>query len=325
MTEHIAGSLFRITIPLPGNPLKELNAYLVQGTRNLLIDNGFNQPPCRETLLGALQELDVRLADTDCFITHLHADHCGLTPDLITTPGQRAFASAADAEHINGTTRGMAYWSPVLHGMRTHGFTDAQLDAVAACHPAILYAPSRALAFDIVGEGDVLTYGEHALRVLETPGHTPGQLCLYDAERRMLLSSDHILGDITPNIAAWPDMPDALGSYLKSLDTIAALPVNLTLPGHRSLIHDTRGRIAALKAHHSARLDEVRDILRQGPLSAYAVASRMTWSIRCRSWEDFPVAQQWFACGEALAHLEHLAARHELSRRTRDGLVVYGL
>ena len=51
MPEEILKNLYRLPIPLVGNPLKELNAYLIKGKdRNLLIDTGFRQPACRQAL-----------------------------------------------------------------------------------------------------------------------------------------------------------------------------------------------------------------------------------------------------------------------------------
>jgi hypothetical protein len=51
-----------------------------------------------------------------------------------------------------------------------------------------------------------------------------------------------------------------------------------------------------------------------GNLSAYEVASRMTWDIKCDSWEAFPLAQKWFATGEAIAHLRYLLEKGRIER-----------
>ena len=96
-------------------------------------------------------------------------------------------------------------------------------------------------------------------------------------------------------------------SYLQSLDRVYDLDVELTLPGHRRLITDHRIRIAELKEHHAKRCDEILRIMANGRnLSAYEIASRMTWDIKCDSWEAFPLAQKWFATGEAISHLRYL-------------------
>ena len=59
MAEQIAEGLYRLDIPLPGNPLKNLNSYLLTGERNLLIDTGFRLDACREAMEHQLRELGV--------------------------------------------------------------------------------------------------------------------------------------------------------------------------------------------------------------------------------------------------------------------------
>ena len=82
MPEQIIPNLYRIPVPLPGNPLKELNAYLIRGTdRPLLVDTGFRQEPCRQALFAQLAELGLGPGDVDVLLTHLHSDHAGLAPE----------------------------------------------------------------------------------------------------------------------------------------------------------------------------------------------------------------------------------------------------
>ena len=95
MAEQIAEGLYRLDIPLPGNPLKNLNSYLITGERNLLIDTGFRLDACREAMEHQLRELGVDLRRTDLFLTHLHTDHTGLAGEL-HRPGCRVYIGAVD-------------------------------------------------------------------------------------------------------------------------------------------------------------------------------------------------------------------------------------
>jgi len=327
MIEELFPGLFKIAVPLPGSPLKVLNAYLLRGKRrHLLIDNGYNRPECRSALLKALSSLEADTKRMDFFLTHLHADHCGLTADLATDPSAKIWCSAGDSRSINAFVRGGdGYWRNLLQNMLPHGFRPEDVEPLLSAHPAKKYAPSGELEFTVAAHGDILEYGRYALTVISTPGHTPDHLCLYEPKEELLFSGDHILGAITPHISSWRGFDDALGQYLRNLDAIAAYPVRLTLPGHRTLIPETRRRIAALKTHHARRLAEVVEILRPGEADAYTAASRMQWSIRADTWEDFPLPQRWFACGEALAHLEHLTATGRAARRERDGRILFAL
>lgn len=326
--EQIAPGIYRIGVPLPGNPLRMTNTWLVMGgPRHLLIDNGFNMPECFEALMAGLGSLNVPLNSLDCFLTHTHTDHTGLTHCLAVAPEARIFTSAGDGAAMNHAVNNERHWRDLFHSMLPHGFSQGDIDRLLSAHPAKIYAPPQALNFTPVGEGDVLEYGAYKLRVLSVPGHTPDHVALLDEERGLFFAGDHILGRITPNIAPWASMPNPLGSYLKSLDRTRGLPIRLTLPGHRAVIEDTRARIDELKAHHAARLDEVRGILRTGgQMSASAVARRMSWNLRYPDWDAFPVQQRWFATGEGLSHLRHLHAIGEVSLHTgADGSISFAL
>lgn len=326
MIDELFPGIIKIEVPLPKNPLRMLNAFLIKGEkRHLLIDNGFNRPDCLEAMNGALDSLGVAKKDLDFFLTHLHADHCGLTADLCESPEAKIYASKLDGESINNTTRGPSYWTGFLRTMIPHGFCEEQVEELSKTHPAIRFCPSRALEFTTVVPGDVLEYGPYKLQVIDAKGHTPGQVVLYEPGNRILVAADLILGDITPNIQRWPGVKDSLGDFLNSLAAVEKMDIALTLPGHRSLVEDTRARINELYAHHARRLDEVREILRSGgPQQAYHVATQMTWDMR-GTWEEFPVPQKWFASGEALSHLDRLVVMGEVEEMLQGDKALFFL
>ena len=103
------------------------------------------------------------------------------------------------------------------------------------------------------------------------------------------------------------------------------MEIDLVLPGHRRLITDHKRRIAELREHHKTRLREVLSILSNDPLTAFEVASRMTWDLDCDSWEEFPRAQKWFASGEAIAHLRYLQNKGLIVKKDKDGMTTFVL
>lgn len=306
---------FRIEVPLPGNPLKQLNAYLVKGKdRHLLVDNGFNMVECETTLREALRQLNVPLRKLDFFLTHLHSDHNGLT-SVLCAPDAQIFCSEVDGNHINTFIEDDEVWPRMMRGLEKHGFPSASLDELSRSHPGKIYASPKPLPFTPVSEGQVIVYGAYSFTVVEVPGHTPGHLALYEPERHFLISGDHVLGSITPNITAWEGVTDSLGDYLHSLNKVLRLPVNQSYPGHRGIIPNTHERVRQLQEHHAQRLNEAHEIVaRMGSASAFAVASQMRWALR-GTWETYRVQQQCFAVGEAVTHLDHLAILGRLQRR----------
>jgi glyoxylase-like metal-dependent hydrolase (beta-lactamase superfamily II) len=326
MTEEIRPGLHRIVVPLPGNPLKEVNSYvLTSEDRNLIIDTGMNRPECEEVLEAGLQELGIDLAKTDLVATHLHADHQGLIATLMRE-GSRAYMGARDTPAFRSGAGDT--WSKdgfMGNYASRSGFPEGDLGASMANHPGFKYSSKAPVKYIELHEGDTLEVGKYTFEVIDTPGHTNGHICLFDRTAKIFISGDHILGDITPNIATWSDDDDPLASYLASLEKVRGLDVDLCLPGHRSVIQDFRKRIDELIEHHRERANEVLEILESGPLNAYDTAARMTWSIRARSWEEFPVMQRWFATGEAIAHLRYLEEKKLIHRRETEGVIAFGV
>ena len=324
MIECVAPGIYSILIPLPGNPLKSLNSYLIKkagpGSRNLLIDTGFRMDACRHAMDEALESLHIHMDETDIFLTHVHSDHTGLAPDL-AGPDTKVFLSGYDRTRLPGKLCELD-WDKSDAFFLSHGFPQAELREVAAKNPARAWMPAAYDDYIEIRDGDLFRYGGYALEAVETPGHTPGHMCLFDRESGVMFCGDHVLFDITPNITCWQNFPNALGAYLESLKKVAAYPVRLPLPGHRAVHCSFSERITQLQVHHAKRCREVLQILHSLPqgeaLSAYTITSRMTWRIRCNSWADFPSAQKWFAVGEAIAHLEYLESLQQVSR-LRDG------
>jgi len=310
MIEEISPDLFRIQVPLPNTPLKSLNSYVVRDPgRSLIIDTGLNHDICFEALQAGLKEIGVDPARADLFITHLHADHFGLVARLATAD-TRVYFNRPDAEIIESWEG----FGPMLEYAGRNGFPADRLRVALAAHPGSRFGSEWIPGLEMLADGDGIQVGPYHFRCVSTPGHTLGHMCLYEPAHKLLVAGDHILVDITPNIQCWSDAENPLKAYLESLDKVALLEVTRTLPGHRRLMNDPRPRIAELQAHHRARLGEVLAILAGGPRNAFDIAARMTWDIQADRWEDFPVAQQWFATGEALSHLRYLEEEGKIAR-----------
>ena len=324
MAEQIESNLWRLEIPLVGNPLKNLNSYLITGERNLLIDTGFRQEPCREAMIRQLREIGVDLDKTDIFLTHRHSDHAGLAPELLH-PGCRIYISQEDLPGLEDAVS-QERWRALYLDYVRNGFPTAEIATLWHSNPAQNAGASRwdPSLYAPLADGAELLYGGYRLRCILTPGHTPGHLCLYDPERQWLFCGDHVLFHITPNICRWSGVADSLGDYLKSLERVKTLAVKRLLPAHRAETGDLSTRAEELRQHHVRRLGEVQEILCREPgCTAYEIAARMQWSIRCRDWGAFPVIQKFFAVGEALAHLDYLEVRGQAERQKRDALYQY--
>ena len=295
MLTKITDTIYKQVVPLPNNPLREINAYLIVGEKNLLIDTGFNRPECEAALQSAFDELGIE--DTDLFITHLHSDHCGLVPKF-ATKNSTIYASETDGELINFEV-GNLYWRILDDLFIKYGFPKADFGRNTDIHPGRKYCHESRVDFTYVEEGDVLEYGGYKLKAILAPGHTPGLMCLYDEEKKVLFCGDLILGTITPNICIEIGVENPLQDYLDSLKKIDKLDVDLLLTAHGTPVPDMHARIAELQKHHEDRLAEVVTILGEIRENGVYRSGGYDHEIDCKTGISGP--QKWFATGEAIS------------------------
>ena len=231
MIEEVLPYIYRIEVPLPRNPLKAVNSYVIKEEgRSLIIDTGMNRKECMDAISAGLQELDVDLEKADFFITHLHADHLGLVSSLATDTSTIYF-SQVGAAFVNST----GFWQEAIDFAGKNGFPEDDLQRAVGSHPGYKYSSKSQLDFHVLKEGDTISIRDYMFECIETPGHTKGHMCLYEPKKKFFMSGDHILIDITPNISLWSDAGNPLNEYLMSLEKVYNLDIEIVLPGHRRI------------------------------------------------------------------------------------------
>lgn len=310
-------SLFRLPLPIR---LNHINAYLVEDPSGLVvIDAGYNTPACRTLWEESLAGRDLG-ADPRVICTHYHPDHFGLVGFLVERFGFRVLmpqtewiiaSFLAQAEDGQTSQSGAAFY-------RRHGMSDELLlQHAARGNPFRQAVHSMPPDYTRVTDGDELVLGGRAFRAITAGGHSPEQLCLYCREHNLLLSADQILPRITPNTSVFYYNAGAnpLSEFLDGFDKFSELDNDtLVLPGHDRPFRGVQRRIAALKAHHDDRLNDVLVWCRDKPRSACDLVPLMFHG-------DLDLHQQMFAIGEIIAHLFLLESRGTLSRSQSGGVV----
>jgi glyoxylase-like metal-dependent hydrolase (beta-lactamase superfamily II) len=319
MIEEILPGIHRATIPLPKTPLGNLNCYVLRDRdRCLILDTGFNTAECSRSLFHALRHLGVDPAESDVLLTHMHSDHSGLGY-LLEEHGASVHCHPLDGETINA----MGEWEEILSFGYRCGLPEARLRQARDSHPGYRYRPTRPVRYVALQDGDTIHAGTYRFTCLHTPGHTDGHLCLHEPDRGLLFCGDLILRGITPNIAQWSETGNPLRDYLDSLERIRGLGPFLALPGHREPFRDPGERIEEIEAHHRGRLEEILSLLPEEGATPFEVASKMHWDLDCKDWRDFPLAQKWFATGEAMAHLRYLEQQGRIACDLLAGRYVF--
>jgi len=323
-----------LRLPLTGSPLRNTNGYLIRGDDGwTLVDCGWNLPDVLEALTAQVEELGAKLNDIRrLVITHYHPDHYGLAGTLVGLTQARLLMHRLDWVFVeneltdfSGAVARMDSWLR-LNGAPEEMLEEEQRRSMNMHRRFSIQKPDEQLE-----DGQRITAGSHEFQVVWTPGHTSGHICLWDAERRTLLTGDHVLDPISPNVSlSRENQGNPLGEYLQSLRKVAELDADLVLPAHGEPFHGVARRVRELLAHHDEREAEVMEALSHGERTAYEVARSLPWTRRRRSLADLSLGQQRMALTETIAHLEELRSRGlvRVDRRgehqifARDGALV---
>ena len=319
--EEVRPGLWSIPVPIPDNPLRYVLVYALElaGGGVALVDAGWNTEEAWQALEGGLAAAGGSIADVRAvLVTHIHPDHYGLAGRVREASGAWIGLHPADAAMI---------------GPR-YGDTDALLGEMTAFLgesgvppdklPDLAFASMVVKSFVTMAEPDIrfedgstVELAGWDLRTIWTPGHSPGHVCFYSDERHLLLSGDHILPRITPNISVHAQQfPNPLGDYLDSLAKVRSLAVDEVLPAHEYRFAGLSARVGEIIEHHDARLAEIEAAIGARPgSSAWEITVDLSWS---RPWEDIEPFMQRQANGETMAHCVFLELEGRLVRQGTD-------
>jgi glyoxylase-like metal-dependent hydrolase (beta-lactamase superfamily II) len=308
----------RIELPLPFE-LERINLYVVALDRGyLLIDCGMDTPKSLAALEAGLREIGIGWRDLRMvLLTHMHPDHIGLSQRLRELSGAEFLMHEAEAEHLD-SLEDEGRRLPYLHAAYTLGGVPADMQSCMDEAFSFLRQSLHAVTPDrLLKGGERLPSAIGPLTVLLTPGHSPGHVCLYAEESKTLFSGDHILNDITPNIA-WHPERDALGDYLASLERIGELEIDRILPAHGDPFSGHRTWIEETTAHHRERCALIVAAAAGGARTAHEIVGRL-WTRRLD-----PIHHH-FAVFEVMAHLEYMRRRGRVDATESGGVMEWGV
>jgi len=324
---EVLPGVYLLRLPLTGSPLRHTNGYLIRADDGwTLVDCGWDMPDVLEALRSQISEIGARLEDIRTLvITHFHTDHYGMAGTLIGLTQARMLMHRLDWIHIEQEMLDFGGMLDRINSwIRLNGAPDEML-ANEMRRSEDNFRRYTIVKPDLeVEDNHEIVVGDRKLTVIWTPGHTNGHICLHDAERSALMTGDHVLDPISPNVSlAREYQGNPLGQYLQSLRKVAELNADLVLPAHGDPFRDISRRVRELLAHHDEREAEVMEAVSHGERTGYEVASALPWTRRRRSFFDLHLGQQRMALTETLAHLEELRSRGLIHRERRGDLLLY--
>jgi glyoxylase-like metal-dependent hydrolase (beta-lactamase superfamily II) len=308
--ERLRPGLTSVPVPLPGSSLGHVFVYVFEAAGGVyLVDAGWNTDEAYDALDAGLASAGYAMADVrGVLVTHVHPDHYGLAGRIREASGAWIALHPADAELL--AHRGIEpadLLNRIGTALRTMGAPPGELEAMERAIAMFGPAADVTLPDVLIDDGERPDVPGWDLSAVWTPGHTPGHLCFWEPRHRLLLTGDHVLPRITPNVSLNADSDgDPLGDFLRSLDRLDDCGPDEVLPAHEHRFEGLHARLDQLRRHHDERFREVLVAIRHGNRTAWDIASHMSWS---RGWDEIEGFMRRAAVGEALAHLRALERR----------------
>ncbi|GAA4250155.1 MBL fold metallo-hydrolase [Dactylosporangium darangshiense] len=319
--ERVRPDVWSFPVPIPDSPLRYTICYgFVDDSGVVLVDPGWDTAEGRAALTAGLAAAGAGIGDvTGVAVTHVHPDHHGLSGWVREQSGAWIGMHPEEARTLPGRVWRDRRPEHDRAWLLRHGTPEADAAALAVDPGRIGHILGMAEPDRTIEDGDLLPMRRHEVRAIWTPGHTPGHLCLHEAGAGILLTGDHLLPRISPNIGVYTEDGDPLSAYLDSLELTAKFGADEALPAHEYRFRGLDVRAADLIRHHDERGREILRVLDTlGPATAWDVAAALTWS---RGWDSLRGMLRRMALAETLAHLRHLDGAGAL--RCVDGTPVH--
>ena len=299
----------RLALPWPGVPHGNVWAVAADGGI-VLFDTGIGGKGRLRQLDLALGQVGFGVEDIGLLVcTHSHTDHYGLAAPIVESAGcelwmhpawehVRLLADdpAAALEHRIEVARQSGVPPEALERYRESRSGDAETGVDA------IIEPHRDLLPGVQVETDL-----GAWQVYETPGHAPSHVVLHQPERRLMISGDHLLGR-TVLFFDHGHSPDPVGEFLRGLDEIEPLEVDLVLPGHGRPFRDPEAKIAEARRQVGELIGKVRASLAEGEKTGFEIVGEIVGAENVNTPVSAWVLQIVLSCLDHLAILGEVEA-----------------
>jgi glyoxylase-like metal-dependent hydrolase (beta-lactamase superfamily II) len=316
-----------LPIPTPF-AVGRVNCYLIDDDPLTLVDTGPNSGKALDELEQALRAHGRRIEDLQrIVITHQHLDHMGLVGILARRSGAEVVVLdllAPVIEEFGAYAERDDELAEAL--MLRHGIPRDVVIALRSVSRSFRAWGGSARVDRRLADGEALEFAGRTLQALHRPGHSPSDTLYWDAERRVLIGGDHLIGHISSNpLVSRPlggrsgepgdGRPRALMTYLRSLRETRAMPIEVVLAGHGEPVTDHARLIDERFALHERRAAKIAGLIAERPLTAYEIAQSL--------WGNVAVTQAYLTLSEVLGHVDLLLDRGEVQESEVGGVIRY--
>jgi glyoxylase-like metal-dependent hydrolase (beta-lactamase superfamily II) len=311
-----------LSIPTPFY-VGDVNVYLIREDPVTLIDVGPKTPEAAATLRTKLGENGVRFSDIRRIIlTHAHEDHCGLAVRVRDEAiNAEIYIHDWESGHLFGRLAREAHRRLLLRS----GVPPAVFDQMKSIYDEISLLTDAIEADSHIPLRDEMEieFESGSLRVLHTPGHTPGSCSFAREANRTLICGDCVLKRITPNPIVSPDPIDpgrrfpSLAEYLVSLARLRNFKPTMAYGGHGEPVTDFEEIFNRYVRAIDQRQRAVVSLVSRDGITTFELARLLFPQSFGRDVHTF------LAVSEAIAHLDLAASEGKIGVRDEEGIEVY--
>ena len=286
----------------------------------LVIDPGLIDAQFIDELHDLLQRYHISPHQVNFLATHVHDDHAGCINELRDDIA-RVYVHEASKSFLHQCID-HSYEQALFNQLVSQGCTHAQARTLTTQHMSYI-APLELDSISWLKNNDVICVGDFSLRVMGTPGHTPGCMSLFDEAHGVVITGDVLLKKSTP-LTYMPSHLPVLKQYGESLELITSLGSVSAFPAHGDVISDAAAACAREHIYRQNRMDAIRETLSQAtcPLTAVELLMRMrTRSIHAtRSLsQDIPLGSML----NMMAYLDYMSQTGLILRKCDHGFTCY--
>jgi glyoxylase-like metal-dependent hydrolase (beta-lactamase superfamily II) len=321
--ERVRPLVWSVPITMPDSPVRYTLCYLLlnEARECIVVDPGLESEEGWTQLLTGLATAGTSLElVTGIVATHLHPDHLGMVARLADVTGAWIGMHRNEDDALDQRQDRHAPIETDRAWLVQCGVPADTVDSLVVPPETIEFLTQLARPTLFLEHDDFLPFAGRKVRILATPGHTEGHVCLADEDSDVILTGDHILPRISPNVGLGPTngTRNALAEYYESLDLMLPWDAFEVCPAHEYRFLGLADRSRDLRDHHEERAREILDILSSDPaLTLWEIAEQLSWS---RGWASLDGMNLRSALAETAAHVEYLAVTGCLVWRSSDQL-----
>lgn len=272
---EILPDVYSIKLPLSGYKPGPVNVYLFKGDKITLLDTGMKQTA--DLLKKALGEHDIRFSDIESIIvTHGHLDHYGAAKKIVKAGKAKV---TAHAEDILAIEKGME----VSVGRYTNFLKLTGVPLPIGIMLGFFFLMFRTLSDNckvdnVMRDGDEIALGKYRGKIIETPGHSKGSVCIFLEKEKVLFCGDTIIEHVTPNAFMMLDehkrLPVRLSQseFYESLARIRKLSPAMIYSAHGKAVSDIDKIVDGYEKAFAERQEKIMSIIRSGEKNVYRIA-----------------------------------------------------